>query len=303
MLLSIVIATHQRATFLEACLQSLLKQNFIDFEIVIAHSGVNDGTKELINSFKNQIKITYLGCLEKGAATQRNEGVGKAEGEWVVFLDDDVIVNPGFLQEIKIAIEKYPDAGGISGRIENQFFEESGFFRKIMLKAMSSISPENLAGKVIGPALNFLPRPLGKIFEEVEWMPSCVCAYSKKVFLEAGGFPPWFKDYSFCEDLFLSMKVRKKYKLILNRNAVLFHNDQGGKSHTSWRRLALMQMSNRLYIIKHVMEKRTVSARISLYLWYNINSLSALLKGNIKPGRYLSEWIGYTQGLFLTIPS
>jgi glycosyltransferase involved in cell wall biosynthesis len=302
MLLSVVIATHKRASFLKECLHSLSIQTISSFEIILAHSGENDGTLELKKEYRGNHPITYLICKEKGAASQRNEGVQHSKGEWIVFLDDDVLLRPDFLEEIVTAIESHPDAGGISGSIENQFYEEPGTLKKILLR-MIGISPSSsLAGRVKGPALNFLPERKGTTFEVIDWMPTCVCAYSKKTFEEAGGFPFYFKDYSFGEDLFISVKIRNQKPLILTRKAVLYHNDQGGKNHQDWKKIALMQMCNRLYIIKHAMGKEILLNRFKLYFWYSINVTIELVKGKKSLKNFFAGIIGYTEGLFTRIP-
>jgi GT2 family glycosyltransferase len=303
MLLSVVVATHKRASFLKECLHSLSLQTNPSFEIILAHSGEDDGTREIKDLYPGKTgQITYLTCKEKGAASQRNEGVQYAKGEWIVFLDDDVVLRPDFLEEINNAIEKHPLAGGISGRIENQFYEKPGALKKILLGLIGIKPFSSLAGKVKGPALNFLPEKEGTTFEKIEWMPTCVCAYSKKTFDLAGGFPSYFRDYSFGEDLFVSIKISKQHPLVLNRKAVLYHNDQGGKGHQNWKKIALMQMCNRLYIIKHAMDKEILLNRFKLYIWYTMNGIVELAKGKKSLKAFFTEFLGYTQGLFTRIP-
>jgi glycosyltransferase involved in cell wall biosynthesis len=301
MLFSVVIATHNRKNFLHECLSSLKTQTYPDFEVIIAHSGAQDGTREISDAWKEKLNLTYIASPEKGAAAQRNYGVNSSSGVWTVFLDDDVILESDFLQEIHNAIIRFPEAAGISARISNQYFEQLSKFKKILLWTIGVGLKNDIAGKIVGPALNFLPQKAGEQFEKLDWMP-CVCAYPRELFIKSGGFPSWFKDYSFAEDLFLSLKIRQHGPLILNRNAVLFHNDQGGKGHIDWEKLAYMQMVNRFYILKHALNRNLGWNRIRLLIWYSFGAISGLINGKKKFGAFLSELKGYSKACFAKIP-
>ena len=71
----------------------------------------------------------------------------------------------------------------ISGAITNQFFTKLSFMSNCIL-ILCGINPfSNLSGKVVGPALNFFPKKEGAIYEEIQWMPTCVAAYIKPLLL------------------------------------------------------------------------------------------------------------------------
>lgn len=88
-LVSIIIPTYNRPTYLEMAIRSVLKQSYQNFEIII----VDDNPHSLVTDsgfFKNDKRIRYFkNEINQGAPFSRNFGVSKAKGEYIAFLDDD----------------------------------------------------------------------------------------------------------------------------------------------------------------------------------------------------------------------
>ena len=92
-MLSIIIPTFNEAKLLPRLLMSLQKQSFRDFEIIIADNHSTDATRLI--SQKVGAKIVDGGLPAIG----RNNGARLAHGEWLLFLDADVVLPPNFLKE------------------------------------------------------------------------------------------------------------------------------------------------------------------------------------------------------------
>ena len=102
MLISVVIPTYNRLPILRKCLDSLENQIFNNdihnFEIVIVDDGSTDGTVDWLG--KNIERYPHLRFFEQshgGPALGRNLGVEKSEGDLIVFIDSDLIVDRFFL--------------------------------------------------------------------------------------------------------------------------------------------------------------------------------------------------------------
>ena len=85
---SIILPTYNRASFLKRSIGSVLAQTFADWELIVMDDGSRDQTKEVVTSFKDpRIRYFYQENRERSAA--RNNGIARAKGEWICFLDSD----------------------------------------------------------------------------------------------------------------------------------------------------------------------------------------------------------------------
>lgn len=103
---SVIIPTYNRADFIVKTIESVLNQDFADFELIIVDDGSMDNTEEVIAKVKDS-RIVYFkkGNAERGAA--RNFGAKKANGKYLNFLDsDDLLYNHHLSIAYKIIQEK-----------------------------------------------------------------------------------------------------------------------------------------------------------------------------------------------------
>lgn len=106
MKLSIIIPTYNEEEFLPHLLESIKKQDFTDYEVIIADAHSTDRTREIAESYGAKIVDGGL------PAVGRNKGAEVAQGKLLLFLDADVILTPGYLQE---AVDEFLENGlGIS---------------------------------------------------------------------------------------------------------------------------------------------------------------------------------------------
>jgi len=113
MLVSVVIPTYNEEQSIKDCLESLAKQNFGDFEVIVVDDGSTDNTVTIIKSLitNHPSLITLLLQKHKGPGAARNLGVKEAGGEILVFVDADMTFDKNFLKNLIRPI----DAGKIKG--------------------------------------------------------------------------------------------------------------------------------------------------------------------------------------------
>lgn len=86
-LFSVIIPAYNRASLLRQSVESVLAQEFRDFELVIVDDGSTDATKQVLHSFGDKIRVFRQENLGPGAA--RNLGVQNSTGDYIAFLDSD----------------------------------------------------------------------------------------------------------------------------------------------------------------------------------------------------------------------
>src|SRR5689334_5698711 len=111
---SFVIPTYNRAAVLVECLQALDRQreSGIPFDVIVVDDGSSDGTAAALASLQPTLGVAVQGLRQEnqGPAVARNRGVAQARGELIVFLGDDIIVEPGYLAHLCAAYEACPGA-------------------------------------------------------------------------------------------------------------------------------------------------------------------------------------------------
>jgi glycosyltransferase involved in cell wall biosynthesis len=88
--LSIIIPVYKAEKFLEECLNSIKKQTFSNYEILLIDDGSPDKCPEICDeSAKNDNRIRVFHQINQGVSAARNKGIQEAWGEWIAFIDPD----------------------------------------------------------------------------------------------------------------------------------------------------------------------------------------------------------------------
>lgn len=103
-LLSIVCPVYNVAPYLKACLQSLLTQEFHDFELILVDDGSSDGSGALCDqAAAKDTRVRVFHQANHGLSGARNRGIESARGEYLAFVDSDDTVSPElFAENIRI---------------------------------------------------------------------------------------------------------------------------------------------------------------------------------------------------------
>jgi peptidoglycan/xylan/chitin deacetylase (PgdA/CDA1 family) len=98
-LASIIIATYNRAERLRKCLEALCSQTQPpeDYEVVVVIDGSTDGTKEILAALDTPYALQVLWQSNQGQSAAFNRGIEAARANTLIFLDDDISPDPGFV--------------------------------------------------------------------------------------------------------------------------------------------------------------------------------------------------------------
>lgn len=113
MLISAIIATYNAEKYLSECLESIAKQDYLDFELVIINDGSTDNSEPLILDFASkhpEVNIVYKKIPNGGPINARLTGANLAKGEYLCFIDADDYIEPTYFSKFVNAInEHHPD--------------------------------------------------------------------------------------------------------------------------------------------------------------------------------------------------
>lgn len=107
MRVSIIIPTYNKLPRLKLTLASIFNQTYSkdNFEVIVIDDGSNDGTGEYLESIKTRIYLKYFCQKNSGRAAARNKGIEESTGDIIIFIDDDVLLCPQFI-ESHLAIQE-----------------------------------------------------------------------------------------------------------------------------------------------------------------------------------------------------
>lgn len=103
---SVIIPTLNEEDYLPKLLNNLSKQTEKNFEIIVADGYSKDKTKQTAEKFKNTLNIKFCQAKLTNVSVQRNYGVSKSFGKYLIFLDADAGIKPSFIKKLKSHIEK-----------------------------------------------------------------------------------------------------------------------------------------------------------------------------------------------------
>lgn len=195
MKISVVICTYNRAELLLGALRTLDQQDFpnSDYEIVVVDDGSTDHTSEAVRTAALEVPVTYRRIAHAGRSAARNEGIAAARGDYILFVDDDILAPPD------LVAEHY--RGHVSHR----------------------------ATVIRGPIINVpeyhipLDRPARWGDYSSAFFCTCNASVSKQGLLAAGGFDENFTEYGF-EDNELGWRLKRRgWRARFRMSAIVYH--------------------------------------------------------------------------------
>lgn len=115
---SIILPIYKPSGYLRDCFQSILKQSYSNFEIIVVDDGSGVQSQELILEIINGVDNVFFYHFDKnfGVAHARNFGVSKARGEYICFIDQDDFWSTDKLKNQEMVLQKNPDIDYTAGR-------------------------------------------------------------------------------------------------------------------------------------------------------------------------------------------
>jgi glycosyltransferase involved in cell wall biosynthesis len=207
-MISVIIATYNRSQYLNKLLTCLYNQTVsIDlYEVIVVDDGSVDDTFDLLKKYKKKFSnFKYCKQPNSGPAVARNQGINRAIGKYIAFIDDDCLPANNWIELIKKTFFKNENIAGIEGATFTKAEAITPFTEQIE---------------------NTVPRGV---------YPTCNIAYKANLLKLVGGFDENF-PFAHNEDIDLAWRVIKFGKIIFCKRMIVFHPP---------RRIGLVQLISR----------------------------------------------------------
>lgn len=204
MVFSVVIPVYNRPDEIRELLQSLTKQTFADFEVLVVDDGSDNPCKLVVESFREELKVRYFWIENISQGFARNFGMKLAKGQYFVLFDSDCIIPSQYFKVLDQAIkERKLDAHGGPDAAEENF---SDFQKAINYSMTSVLTTGGIRGKLKDPS-KYQARGFNM-------------GLSRKAFEVSKGFV----DPNRGEDIELSIRLKKAgFRLELVEEAFVYH--------------------------------------------------------------------------------
>ncbi len=108
--LSIITPMHNSEKYIKACIESILEQDYPNYELIIIDDNSTDQSVKICNDYAKRHKnITILKSDGAGVSSARNLGIRKSKGEWITFVDSDDIITKDYCKSLCNAIDNDTD--------------------------------------------------------------------------------------------------------------------------------------------------------------------------------------------------
>ena len=265
-MISVIIPLYNKETGIATALRSVLAQTYQDFEAIVVDDGSTDGSATIVKSI-NDPRIRLIHQQNAGVSAARNRGIAEAKGEYVAFLDADDEWMPGFLAEIRVLQEAYPDC---KAQATNYTFCSNGVKSSTILRKLPFDGERGVLSNYFEVASCSHP-PV--------WT-GAVCI-ERKLLHEIGGFPVGIKSG---EDLLTWARIAMHTQWAFSLKAVAQYNLGEGydKKNLPPRRQDAGDPVGKGLIELYKTEKKHIGFRKYLSHWHKMRASVAIRYGERK---------------------
>ena len=243
---SVIIPTFNRADFLKIAIESVLKQDCKDFEIIITNDNSEDNTQEVVKEFSNK-RIRYIRHKENmGVSAARNSAIKASKGEYIAFLDDDDEWLP---EKLKIQLKKIEKSSEKICGVYSNFFivknseKKSAIINPRIINKRGNLFEQFALGNPIQTSTVLIRR---KCLEKVGLFDESI-SYMEDRDLWIRLSIKW--DFEFIDEPLIKVHLHKKTRLseslegqTAGREKLLAkHNNLFRKYKKAWSKLHLLQ--------------------------------------------------------------
>jgi glycosyltransferase involved in cell wall biosynthesis len=214
---SVIIPSFNYGRFLGAAIESVISQTWKNVEVIVIDDGSTDNTPEVAARYPT---IQYVRQQNQGRCASRNNGLLKATGEFVVFLDADDTLRPDALEAEVDLLKRHPQSMFVTGRAE--------------LVDSQGDSLDKLSPPCRDPS-----DPLGSILcENFIRHPACVM-FRKTVF---NSVAPFDSRWDPVEDFDLNFRILQHYPVVVYDGIVSDYRQHGANTTANEARMFAMTM-------------------------------------------------------------
>lgn len=278
--ISVIVPTIGRPASLERLLQSLAIQSYRPFEVLIADGSSSSETESIANQLRWRtlgLEITRIPVSPPNAVSQRKAAIARSTGEYLLFLDDDVVLEPTCIENMISVILSAEDIVAVVADFNNQTWSRPTTAWRWYLRVVHQLREGAWSGKVIGPLLRFGFNPIPKEPQSMEWLGTCNSMIRRRTYEISGGFSDFFLHRcTMNEDVDLGLKIARYGRIMFCPSARLGHFHAAG-GRVSPAIAAEDDLYNRFLILKQTLGQSAIRASWLICVFFVIETTSNIV--------------------------
>lgn len=168
---SVIVPIYNAEKYLEQCLDSIVKQTLKDIEIILIDDGSTDGSAEICKNYLSDSRVSYYHKENEGLAAARDDGMMRANGEYIGFVDSDDWIKPDMYEKMYNAAKSNCSDVVFCNCIQNE--DGHRFSRELPVGAYDR---DKIKSEVLPKTLAFISKDGGK--RAIRWS-NCMRIYKK----------------------------------------------------------------------------------------------------------------------------
>ena len=285
--ISVIVPTIGRPGSLLALLDSLASQSRKPDEVIVSDGSSGEDVARVVaqpNWASRGLNVKRISVHPPNAVRQRVAAIAESRGEYLLMLDDDVVLEPDCVEQMVGALTADQGIVGAVADFNNQSWPKPTRTWRWYMRFGLGMPEGSWQGKVVGPLLRFGYNPLPGGVSPMAWLSTCNTLVRRSAYDQAGGFSDFFlRRSTINEDVDLGLKISRVGSIVFCPSARMAHFHAAG-GRVSPRVAAEDDLYNRYRILQRTQGRPAAEAFGLVMLFFFLETASNFA-GCLRRGR------------------
>lgn len=285
--ISVIVPTIGRPESLHALLDSLAAQSRKPDEVIVSDGSNGEEVARVVAQpiwTSRGLNVKRVSVQPPNAVSQRVAAIAESRAEYLLLLDDDVVLEPDCVAQMVRAVSADRGIAGAVADFSNQSWPQPTRAWRWYMRFGLGMAEGSWQGQVVGPLLRFGYNPLPSAVAPMAWLTTGTTLVRRSAYDLAGGFSDFFlRRSTINEDVDLGLKIAKVGRIVFCPSARMAHwHAPGGR--VAPRVAAEDDLYNRFWILHRTQGRTAAEAFGQVLLFFSLETASNFA-GCVRRGR------------------
>jgi GT2 family glycosyltransferase len=278
--ISAIVPTIGRPESLKRMLESLSTQTCKVDEVIVADGSCDDQTRLVIKDVRwpaSGLILRRVAVNPPNAVRQREAAIRVSEGEMLLLLDDDVVLERDCVEHMLAVLQANPSVVAVTADFTNQAWPQPTRLWELYLRYVLRLPVDAWQGRVVGPLLRFGYNPVPASPKPMQWLGAGNSMVRRSAYLRAGGFSDFFLHRcTINEDVDFGIKLSRVGGILFSPDARMAHH-QASAGRVPVALAVEDDVYNRFLVMHRTLNFSKPRSLLLILFYVSIESLSNIL--------------------------